>query len=289
MIAEHPSVYRPPEGVETTTKLSRGETIISVLDQVVMSEWDGNTPLSVGIIGIGYDSFPLCCPFEPFQLAAYCEADYVPYKFTLVDIDPTILADVQSRTKLVFVDSSDHPASEKDRNAWELYNGRMVQTDTITYNLHDPNIIFSPLTERFRHHNYTERVMNSGIHIAPIPDSFREAQEHNALALIQADIGSERTAGLLPLNHHFISCMNVLYHLDGQQQQSNAFHTLSQALRTGGYVLFNEAVRRPNGQILNQPYGWMTTNLLRDEFGFQEIPIPDLTHESSTHLLRKVS
>ncbi len=258
------------------TNQSRGRLEIDFLSRKAMPSIEETC--SVLIVGVGIDNDPIRCPYLPYNIGAYLEAEGIDYEMTIVDVDSKPLADLRTRQKL-YVPNHNLSVGPKSRRFWEDYLARTGQEDEVLHEM-EKGLMFYDYIDNGGLVS-SKAYLESGIHTAQIPRSFREKLHNGGISLLEADIAR---APLADAKFEFVSCSNVLYLIpsDGQKM---AMVNMSAHLASGGRMVVNDLgyVGTP---LLMRQGGWLDEGKLAD-LGLAVEEVLAETSSSQTVALRK--
>jgi hypothetical protein len=224
--------YYGPERHSVQTNFSRGEEDIDILRKKVLPSRK-HDDIQLLVVGVGLDAFPFQCSYLPFKLAAFLEGQGVDYHMDLLDRDEKALGDVESRQDLYLAPDKALPEDRADFHAsWATYVREVGARERVVYDIH-PEIPFHPFVGK----PTQESVLQSGVHVAPIPSGFKAKRASNdGVRFFRGDIA----AASLPIERYdYISCTYVLYLLPPEGQQL-ALLSMARSLAPGGMLLTNE-------------------------------------------------
>jgi hypothetical protein len=261
--------YVPGEQVfpdlELQTSITRGLEAASVLEE----HFKGVSPISVLVVGLGYSSGVLTCPYETYQIAAFLESSQVDYSMTLVDKNHQAINEIKNRRQVV-IPASDYYTHQPYRNAWNIYLNRTKQSSRLIHALSPDIGIKSGMSEMER--DELTKIIDQGFLVAPVPNSFLANLKAGKIHTLNEPIELVDFSRFKPFN--FVTCTNLLYLLS-EAGQKLTLANISQVMEKGGKILINcrNGAYMPPGYdfrkytgspLFPEHGGWMTRDKLDD-------------------------
>lgn len=242
------------------TNAKRGMRTIGVLQEYVLPFHDRSQPLRILEVGPGLDATWIRCPYEPYAIAALLERNGVPYEMAIVDKDAEVIADIQNRRQLCFLQRRAYSNGEKE--GWNRYLSLTNQNTSLVHE-HFPNIIF----QYWVNPSEIEDQLDRGVKVANIPLSFQNGLRDGGIVLLNGDIAIAPIADLPVAPYDFINALFVFSYLSVEGQQL-ALYNLAQSMRVGANLFidnFKITFPRMTSMCINKwGSGWATEKEFND-------------------------
>jgi|WetSurMetagenome_2_1015567.scaffolds.fasta_scaffold450798_1 chemotaxis methyl-accepting protein methylase len=252
LISEARQNFQPFEDYKNgQTNFLRGEEDIKMLSEIVIPRLltKGRTSITVGIIGLGIEAYPVFCTYQPYKIAAFLETTELNPHIVMVDNDKDITAKMFTRKYLYISEKS---LKDKEiKKAWDRYlfmtrlTDNKIDTQPVDLEFHE--VITSGMIRASG-----QDWINKGIRSVNIPSSFKNKINNGDYRIILDDISRVS----LPTEMDYISCINLLYLLP-KEGQILAIENMAKALRQGGVLLINDVGAK--GGLISK---WLTPDLL---------------------------
>lgn len=234
----------------TETDFSRGERTIGIVDQILPGM--SHRP-NILLVGLGLQTYPIKCSYEPFRVAAHLEGLGRDYTMTLVDVDQRVIADVRNRERLyVPLGAASGDIKEDWKRKMNQYAKDTNQTSRVIYDTEE-GLIFWPTLTRIDSVPSDRDYLKGGVMVADVSPIFREKRHNGEIRFIQKDIAVADLSQSGP--YDLAELTNVLY-LMPQEGQQLAIATVTQALLPGGRLLLNDLGGYTGVPVFPEFGGW---------------------------------
>ncbi|MFA5796766.1 MAG: class I SAM-dependent methyltransferase [Candidatus Woesearchaeota archaeon] len=252
-ITEAKTSYTGGVGPEySETDFSRGRSANQVLERRILPTTEGI--INILLIGVGIDGDVMYGSSEPYRISGFLEGREKDYRMTIVDKDPLVIADVQSRRKICILNSmyKTHKWYSKE---WDSFLKDTGREDRLVHGLVDGLTLYE-----FKSKDLLSRYFKSGFRIGEIPRQFKKKLESGEVLLVTADIANVDLPDQSGFD--FVSCPNVLYLLPSDGQKL-AIYNIARHTKKGGLVLTNDLGYSDN-PLLPRQGGWFTEDKQRE-------------------------
>jgi hypothetical protein len=269
--------------IYTETNFFRGNTSIEILDKILP---DIPHKPNILLVGLGLTFEPVICCYEPFRIAAHLEGKGVDYTMTLVDVDESVVEDIQTRSKLYLsYHQFDKSLASNFETVWKKYLADTKQKGREIFELEEGLKFSSYLVEdngrRITYKNY----LKDGIAAADVSPQFRAKLRSGEIKLVQDDIAVADIRTVTP--YDYVELTNVLYLMPHAGQQL-ALANVSNAMRNGGRLLLNDIGGYAGRPVFTSLGGWFNDEKMAQLGLFAEKIIAS-DNSSRTVLLKKVA
>lgn len=258
------------------TDFSRGRIANQILETKVLPAKEGI--VDILLIGVGVDGNPIYGSSEPYRISGFLEAKNRDYRMTIVDKDPSVIDDIQSRKK-VFMSNSIIFTDFMYGEDWDSFLKDTKQKGKVVHKVVDGlDLAENVLKDKKMLAHY----LKEGFRAAEVPKQFKNKLESGEISLVNADIANADLSSKVGFD--FVSCPNVLYLLPADGQKL-AMYNIAMNTKKGGLILTNDLGYTDN-PILPRHGGWFTENKQR-ELGLVVDEILSSDSNCQTLLFRK--
>jgi hypothetical protein len=237
------------------TSILRSKLVLDTLEQKVFPNCSG--PVRILDIGPGSNQGLLATCFEPYVIAACCEAAGVDYKLAILDISMLTCLMLWQRSK-IFIPSQDLRA-EAGLAEWQRYLKNAEQEDRVVQGPEDEFFFINlatnaPITDQ----GFIERMIAQGIHVAGVPEGFRERRARGDIMPVQDDIARADVSVYAP--YDFVVSISSLYQLSPQGQMLAMDNIRRNMAPKGVFIVedFAQMTGEPGFYPIFPPRGWFT-------------------------------
>ncbi len=210
------------------------------------------------MVGLGLESMSGYICFTPFKVVAQLEAANIfDFGLTLVDSDPRVIKDIQTREYLYWYDDYLSPNYKNNITEYNKFLQKINQVDSLVAcnRFQATNTIEISEDEVSK---WRKTIDYDVYHRISVPLSFNRRVKNGSIRLLEEDIAVARISAN-GQKYHFCEILNTLYLLTPQGQKLT-LKNISSTLAKGGCILFDDGEKRnidPDTPLLKRFGGWL--------------------------------
>lgn len=243
----------------TETSFRRGRQTIELLGRFFPSV--SQRP-NILIVGLGREGAVISECIVPHKIAAYFQGRGQDFAMTLLDKDPSVLADVVGRKTFYMVPGSGRSTSFVEQ--WEEWNKYLHDTGQIgrRVNVLEDSLTFRDDIPGPGNPYGVDRYLQDGIFAASVSPEFKRRIAKGSIHIREGDIATSDLINTGP--YDFVDIKHVFYLLNTAGQQL-ALANIVRNLRPGGRIFLDDTSKTSGGTPLLDRYGgWLTKRKLRE-------------------------